>query len=525
VSPPAAGRVPPADPSPGTAPPPRAAPPPLLALRGIGKRYGTTIANAGIDLEVAEGEIHAVLGENGAGKSTLMRIVYGVTQPDAGHVEWRGTPTVIDGPALARRLGIGMVFQHLALFETLTVAENIALEIEERTPAAVLAQRIVEVSARFGPPIDPRRLPHSMSMGERQRAALVRCLLQRPKLLILDEPTSILTPEAIESLFATLRGLAREGLGILFISHKLDEVRALCDTATVLRHGRVTARVVPKKESSASLARLMLGHDLGSYPLEPRTPGSPALELVDLDCPGDEPFGVSLRALRLSVRAGEIVGIAGISGNGQRELERAISGELRSPPGALRVAGEDAGALGPAARRRLGLRVVPEERLGRGTVPAMSLAENCILTGAPFGLVRRGLLRRGAARACARAIIERFAVRCVGELAPAQSLSGGNLQKFVVGREISFGPRALLLAQPTAGVDVGAAEQIHQALYALRAAGAAVLVISEDLDELRAICDRLAVLAGGRLSATVPTSEIDTATLGRWMSGEFDAGV
>ena len=497
---------------------------PLLALRAVGKRYGTTIANAGVDLEIAEGEIHAVLGENGAGKSTLMNIVYGVTQPDEGYVEWRGTRTAVVSPAHARRLGIGMVFQNCALFETLTVAENIALELDERPRSALLTQRIAEMSERFGPPLDPARLIHAMSMGERQRVALVRCLLQRPKLLILDEPTSILTPQAIDNLFAALRGLARAGLSILFISHKLDEVRALCDTATVLRQGRVIARVLPREESNSSLAKLMFGHDPQSGQLDARTPGAAELELVQLEAESDEPFGVSLRAINLTVRSGEVVGIAGVSGNGQRELQRAISGELRGTPGAVRVAGAEVGDLGPAARRRLGLRFVPEERLGRASVPEMSLADNCLLTGAQSGLVRRGMLRRRAARACARAIIERFSVKCEGESAPAQSLSGGNLQKFIVGREIQFAPRVLVLGQPTAGVDVGATQCVHQALLELRAAGRAVLVISEDLDELRRICDRLAVLARGRLSATVPTSQIDTAALGRWMSGDFDAG-
>jgi ABC-type uncharacterized transport system ATPase subunit len=498
--------------------------PPRLALHGISKRYANVLANDRIDLQVLGGEIHAILGENGAGKSTLMKVVYGVTQPDAGSIEWEGRAVAIRSPAQARRLGIGMVFQHFSIFETLTVAENIALALDERLPAAALAARIDAVSQRYGLPIDPQRLTHGMSVGERQRVEIVRCLLQSPRLLIMDEPTSVLTPQAVRALFDTLRRLAGEGVSVLYISHKLDEIRELCDVATVLRNGRVTGSAIPREQTNMSLARMMVGGELKECKLEPRAAGSTQLELTELSLGTHDPFGTPLRQVNLRVRSGEIVGIAGVSGNGQNELTAAISGErLGARRGAIRLCGQDAAQLNPVQRRRLGLRFVPEERLGRGAVPGMTLAENCVLTGASAGLVRHGMVRARAARAFARETIEQFAVKCDSELARADSLSGGNLQKFIVGREIRLLPTVMLVAQPTWGVDVGASMLIRQALIDLRNAGAAVLVISEELDELFAICDRLAVLARGRLSETLPTAELAAETIGVWMTGEFKA--
>jgi general nucleoside transport system ATP-binding protein len=493
---------------------------PRLALRGITKRYATLAANDHIDLTVRAGEIHAVIGENGAGKSTLMKIIYGVTHPDAGSIEWEGQPITIATPADARRLGIGMVFQHFALFETLTVAENIALALDEKSKPDALAPRIREVSERYGLPVDPNHLTHSMSVGERQRVEIVRCLLQSPRLLIMDEPTSVLTPQAVQKLFITLRRLAAEGVSILYISHKLEEIRALCDTATVLRAGKVTGTVRPREETNDSLARLMVGGDLVECRLEPRMPGETRLELADFSMKPWDPFGTELKGLNLSVRSGEIVGIAGVSGNGQKELLGALSGEIRSPHrGAIRFAGKDVTGLNPAERRSLGLTFVPEERLGRGAVPAMTLAQNALLTGAQLGMVRSGFLQDSAARAFARQIIEQFKVKCGSELSVAESLSGGNLQKFIVGRETRLAPKLMIVAQPTWGVDVGAAQLIHQALIDLRDAGVAVLIVSEELEELFEICDRIAVLTQGRLSTAAPASELTFESVGVLMSG------
>jgi simple sugar transport system ATP-binding protein len=491
-----------------------------LRLRGITKRYPTVLANDGIDLEVRIGEIHAVMGENGAGKSTLMKIIYGVTRPDAGSIEWEGRPTVIDNPAAARRLGIGMVFQHFALFETLSVAENIALALDQRQAPAALAPRIRAVAQRYGLPVDPDRLVHSMSVGERQRVEIVRCLLQSPKLLIMDEPTSVLTPQAVQQLFATLRRLAAEGMSILYISHKLEEIRTLCDRATVLRGGKVSGTARPREESNASLARLMVGGDLHEPPLTAHEAGEICLELRDYSLPSRDPFGTALHGIDLAVRAGEILGIAGVSGNGQKELLAALSGETRGVHGgAISLCGARVDEWDAAARRAFGLGFVPEERLGRGAVPAMSLAENALLTGSRAGMVRHGLIQRRVARDFAQATIVDFKVKCSGESSPAERLSGGNLQKFIVGREIRLAPRVMLAAQPTWGVDVGAALLIHQALIGLRNAGTAVLVISEELEELFTLCDRIAVLCAGRLSPAQPRAGLTIEAVGLLMAG------
>ena len=493
---------------------------PRLILRGISKRYPLVLANDRVDLCVRVGEIHALMGENGAGKSTLMKIVYGVTRPDAGSIEWEGREVRIHSPAEARRLGIGMVFQHFALFETLTVAENIALALGERTAPAVLAPRIRAVAERYGLPVDPQRRVHSMSVGERQRVEIVRCLLQDPKLLIMDEPTSVLTPQAVKQLFTTLRRLAEEGMSILYISHKLEEIRTLCDSATVLRAGRVSGTARPRDETNASLARLMVGSDLEESPLTAREPGEVRLALERYSMAAREPFGTALADVDLTVRAGEIVGIAGVSGNGQKELLAALSGETRGAhAGSIMLCGQRVDELDAAQRRALGLSFVPEERMGRGAVPAMSLAENVLLTGARAGMVRFGIVRRTAARLFARATIAAFQVKCSSELAAAERLSGGNLQKFIVGREIRLGPKVMMAAQPTWGVDVGAAQLIHRALLGLRDAGSAVLVISEELDELFGLCDRIAVMSAGRLSAAQPRSQLTVETVGLLMAG------
>ena len=492
---------------------------PRLALRGITKRYPGVLANDRVDLDVLPGEIHAVLGENGAGKSTLMKVIYGIVKPDAGTIRWEGEAVAIGNPARARKLGIGMVFQHFSLFETLTVADNIALALEP-AECADLPARVREVSGRYGLALDPDRHVHTMSVGERQRVEIVRCLLQNPRLLIMDEPTSVLTPQAVQRLFETLRTLAGEGCSILYISHKLDEIRELCDRATVLRAGRVTGQCDPRKESTASLARMMIGGDLPQPVHREARAGAQALAVDALDVRADDPFGTTLRAISLDVRAGEIVGVAGVSGNGQKELLAALSGERTlARAEAVRLCGTPAGKLDPAERRALGLAFIPEERLGRGAVPEMSLADNALLTARGRGLVAHGFIRSDAVRTYATETIAQFAVKASGPDAAARSLSGGNLQKYIVGREIRQQPKVLIAAQPTWGVDVGASAQIRQALIDLRDAGVAVLVISEELDELIEICDRLAVIAQGRLSPAKPVRETSAEEIGLLMSG------
>jgi simple sugar transport system ATP-binding protein len=500
---------------------------PRIALRGITKAYPGILANDAIDLAVHPGEIHAVLGENGAGKSTLMKIIYGLVQPDAGAIHWNGQPARIHSPAVARRMGIGMVFQHFALFESLTVAENIALALPDAPRPAQLAARIRTVAERYGLPLEPERPVHELSVGERQRVEIIRCLLQEPSLLILDEPTAVLAPQAIERLFVTLRQLAADGVSLLYISHKLEEIRSLCDKATVLRGGRVTGTCIPARESADSLARLMIGSELPACRLLPSpVQRAPRLVLAGLNQPADGPFGTALRDLHLTVHSGEIVGIAGASGNGQRELLAALSGETPAPHAAMvRLLGDPVGRLDPAARRARGLAFVPEDRLGRGAVPALSLADNTLLTAAGRGLVHRGLVRRGQVLRYTHEVIEHFRVKCHGAGAAARSLSGGNLQKFIVGREIAQDPQVMIVAQPTWGVDIGAAALVRERLIELRNRGVALLVISEDLDELFAISDRIVVIAGGRLSPARAATTTDAAEIGRWMGGCFDEPV
>jgi simple sugar transport system ATP-binding protein len=385
---------------------------------------------------------------------------------------------------------------------------------------AALSVRIREVSRHYGLPIEPDRLTHSMSVGERQRVEIVRCLLQSPRLLIMDEPTSVLTPQAVTRLFETLRRLAAEGVSILYVSHKLDEIRALCDTATVLRGGRLAGTASPRNETNRSLARMMVGSDLAECRLQPREPGEVGLELRGFSRRTREPFGTDLKNLSLEVRAGEIVGIAGVSGNGQKELLASLSGEAPGcDAGALLIQAQHAEGLGATERRELGLTFVPEERLGRGAVPALSLADNALLTGARNGMVSHGFIRRSVAQSFARAVIETFKVNCGSELSIASSLSGGNLQKFIVGREVRLAPRVMVVAQPTWGVDVGAAQLIHQALIDLRDSGVAVLVISEELEELFTLCDRIAVLSEGTLSVASPTGALTVDAVGVLMAG------
>jgi simple sugar transport system ATP-binding protein len=497
-------------------------PPARLHLQGITKRYPSVVANDGIALEVLPGQTHAVLGENGAGKSTLMKIIYGSVKPDAGQVLWNGQPVHVRNPQEARALGISMVFQHFSLFDTLTVAENVWLGLSKSLPLAEVARRIEAKGAEYGLPIDPSRPVHTLSVGEMQRVEIIRALLTDPQLLILDEPTSVLTPQAVEKLFVVLRKLASEGCSILYISHKLHEIRALCDACTVLRAGKVTGACDPRGESNASLSRMMIGAEPPELEHHDRQPGGVVLQVQDLSLERDSPFGVDLDGISFEVRAGEVVGIAGVSGNGQRELMYALSGEdTRAAPAAVRVAGQPAGRLGPARRRALGLHFVPEERLGRGAVPSLGLAHNLMLTRTD-AVGRGGWIDVKALQAQAADIIRRFNVKAGGPGAAARSLSGGNLQKFIVGREIDARPKLLVVSQPTWGVDVGAAAQIRGEILQLRDAGCAVLVVSEELEELFEVSDRLHVIAKGRLSPSLPRRQATVAKIGEWMSGLWE---
>ena len=498
----------------------------LLEAIDIVKRYGEFTANDRITVRLRPGQIHALLGENGAGKSTLVKIMYGALQPTAGGLRWRGHPVAIAHPAAARRLGIAMVFQHFSLFEALTVVENIALALRGAFDPAALGERVTRVSRAYGLPLEPSALVADLSVGERQRIEIVRCLLQEPQLLIMDEPTSVLTPQEADDLFVTLRRLAHDGCAILYISHRLEEVQRLCHDATILRHGKVVAEVDPRAETAASLARLMVGADVHTVSAEGQAgDGAPQLTVSGLSLPAAGPFGVALRNVSLQVRAGEVVAIAGVAGNGQSELFEALSGERPAPaPDAVKIAGQPCGTRNVTARRRLGAAFVPEERLGHSAVPGFVLADNVLLThhASDRAMVRAGFIDRARTRTVAARVTERFDVRISQQNPPAGSLSGGNLQKFVVGRELDREPQVLVINQPTWGVDAGAAALIRQALADLARAGAAVLVISQDLDEIFEIADRIAVISRGELSSTFGAGEIDRERVGLLMAGAHE---
>jgi len=499
--------------------------PPLLALQGITKQFPGCLANDQVDLTVGQNEIHALLGENGAGKSTLVKIIYGVMKPDAGSITWLGKPTRIGSPAQARSLGIGMVFQHFSLFEALTVSENIALGLNNPADRVGLHDRIVEISTRYGLPLDPARAVHDLSVGERQRIEIVRCLLQNPKLLIMDEPTSVLTPQEVAKLFATLRRLAAEGCSILYISHKLEEIRALCERATIMRLGKVVAHCRPAEKTARELAELMISAKLKqqNFAHKTATHGAPRLVLDRLTIRSNQQFGTDLKDISFSVAAGEILGLAGIAGNGQSELMDALSGEI--PAGApknILLDGVPIGHDGPAKRRKRGCGFLPEERNGHGAVGPMTLSENGFLSAyVRAALHRLGLINRKRSRDFAAGVIKRFDVRTTGPQAEARSLSGGNLQKFLVGREVVQQPGILVISQPTWGVDAGAAAAIYEALVALAQAGTAIVLISQDLDEILLLCDRSAVIAAGQVSEPIPVKQATIEQIGLLMGGSF----
>jgi simple sugar transport system ATP-binding protein len=491
-----------------------------LRIQGVTKAYPGVVANSDVSFAIGQGEIHALLGENGAGKSTLVKMIYGLVKPDSGHMTLRGAAYAPAEPRVARAAGVGMVFQHFSLFEALTVAENVALGMENPPPMKTLAGRIKAVSAEYGLPLDPGRMVGDLSAGERQRVEIIRCLLQDPKLLIMDEPTSVLTPQEVDILFRTLRQLASEGTAILYISHKLEEIRSLCDAATILRRGRVVATCTPRDRSAREMAELMVGATLTPPARAGGAKGAVALQVADLSVASPIPFGMSLKSVSFSVARGEVLGIAGVAGNGQDELLLALSGELRTARDAVRIDGAGVGDTGPNARRALGLVSAPEERLGHAAAPDMSLVENALLSGAlRQGLVRRGFIDWPATETFAAGIVRDFDVRTPGTHVAARALSGGNLQKFVVGRELSQTPGVIVINQPTWGVDAAAAAAIRQAILDRAAGGAAVVVISQDLDELLEIADSFAALNEGRLTTPRPVAGLTVDQIGLMMGG------
>lgn len=493
---------------------------PLLHLSGLTKAYLGVIANDNVGFEIQPGEVHALLGENGAGKSTLVKMIYGLVRPDSGEMRLHGNPFAPTEPREARASGVAMVFQHFSLFEALTVAENISLGMENPPENTALSAQISEVSANYGLTLDPDRRIGDLSAGERQRVEIVRCLLQNPKLLIMDEPTSVLTPQEVDILFQTLRKLRDEGTSILYISHKLEEIRTICDNATILRLGKVVGTCVPSEETPKTMAEMMVGTELKAPSKRPYTPGPSLLDVNDMWLQSADPFGTSLRDISFSLHAGEVLGIAGVAGNGQDELLLALSGEESVTANAIKLKGDNIGTVGPNQRREMGLLAAPEERLGHAAAPDMSLTENALLTGfTRQRLTNKGFVKWQATRNFARAIIKKFDVRTPGTENAAKSLSGGNLQKFVIGREIMQRPDVLVVNQPTWGVDASAAAFIREALLELAEQGTGVIVISQDLDELMEISGTFAVLSEGRLSRVRSAAGVTIEEIGLLMGG------
>lgn len=499
----------------------------LLEVRGLTKVFGELRANDGIDLEIKSNEIHALLGENGAGKSTLVKMLFGSLEPTSGQIFWKDKPVRITSPGQARALGIGMVFQHFSLFEALTVAENIALSMDQDVSIEGIAEQAAVLSREYGLPLDPHAHVADLSVGERQRIEIVRTLLQNPELIILDEPTSVLTPQEADRLFETLAKIRAEGRSVLYISHRLEEVQRICDRATVLRHGKLTGACDPRLETPASLATMMVGSEVKSVSNAGGTITDEILiETRNLSAPARTPFAVSLKEVNLKVRRGEIIGIAGVAGNGQSELFDVLSGEETVPdPDDVRICGTGVGRMGISARRLLGAGFVPEERHGHAAVSDMTLPQNMVLarhhsdadvflTGGPLKIIRYDAVKKASER-----IVREMDVRMSGEDPVASSLSGGNLQKFIVGRELDRQPSVLIVNQPTWGVDAGAASRIRQALIDLAESGSAVVVISQDLDEIFEVASSIAVLNEGALSEAEPASMMTLERIGLLMGG------
>jgi len=495
-----------------------------VEMRGIVKRFPGVLANDRVDFDVRAGEIHALLGENGAGKTTLMNILYGLYRPEQGQIFLNGQATAIHSPADAIRLGIGMIHQHFMLVPTLSVAENIALGLPSSRgfllDLDVVTERIRELSSKYGLQVDPTAMVWQLAVGEQQRVEILKALYRGADLLILDEPTAVLTPQEVEELIATLRRMAQEGHALIFISHKLHEVLSISDRVTVLRDGRVVKTLPTSEATREELARLMVGREvLLRVERQPIQLGPVRLSLEDLWAEGDR--GVpALRGVSLSVRAGEILGIAGVSGNGQRELAEVIAG-LRVPTrGRVRIDGVDTSGWPPDRLLKHGLAYIPEERMRDGVIRDFSVEENLILKNHTDRPYASGIFMNfGKIAEYADNLIENFDIRTPSRDTPLKTLSGGNIQKMVLARELSREPRVLVAAQPTRGVDISATEYIHQRLVAQRTKGTATLLISEDLDEILNLSDRIAVMYEGQVVGIVDQHEATVERLGLMMAG------
>ena len=498
----------------------------LLEMRAIVKRFPNgVVANHHVDFSVRQGEIHALVGENGAGKSTLMRILYGLEQPTGGSIRLDGRQVTIPNTQVAIALGIGMVHQNFMLVPSFTVAANVVLGNEPRrgrlldSKAAIATTRRLAVEA--GLAVEPEAPVEATPVGMRQRVEILKALYRGADLLILDEPTAVLTPQEADDLFAALRRLVTQGKTVIFITHKLAEVKALADRVTVMQRGRVTGCMESTAVSEADIARLMVGREvLRRTPRPPTARGPCVVELRNLGYVA-ETGQPRLRNIDLDLYAGEILGIAGVEGNGQSELAEVISGLRPATTGEIRVNGIPVTQADARALRRAGVAHIPEDRLANGIAPHLSIAENLVADRydrSPF--VRRGVLAPGAIHRQAEQLMAAFDIRGAGPATPMQALSGGNMQKVIVAREVSASPVLLIAAQPTRGVDIGATEFVHGQLLALRGQGCAVLLISADLEELLTLSDRIAVMRGGRIVASLDNSPaLDQQALGMYMLG------
>jgi general nucleoside transport system ATP-binding protein len=496
----------------------------MLELRNITKRFGTVLANDRVNIAVRSGSIHAIVGENGAGKSTAMRIAYGFYRADDGDVLVDGTPQKINTPHDAIALGIGMVHQHFMLVDTMTVAENIVLGVEPGTAMALdlrgAEKRIRGLSEEFRLAIDPGATIDQLSVGQQQRVELLKALFRQARILILDEPTAVLTPQEVDELFHILRRMREQGRTIVIITHKLEEVMSISDEVTVMRDGRVVGQRETSSTGAAELARLMVGREV--LLRVAKKPAKPKGEIL-----GVQRLSVKARLheISLSVCAGEIVGIAGVEGNGQTELIEALAGlvERDRLSGRVEFEGKDISTLSARDRKELGIAHVPEDRHRRGLLLDASLAENSILGVhyRPPAVARRGgiLLDDSGIRARAQQVIRDFDVRPANAGLPARALSGGNQQKLIIGREFELPPKLLLVSQPTRGVDIGAIEFIHRKLVELRDAGCAVLLVSAELEEVTALADRLMVIYEGRIVGEVDPAKATREEIGLMMTG------
>ena len=498
-----------------------------LELRGITKRFGLLAANDGISLSVAPGQVHALLGENGAGKTTLMNVLYGLTQPDEGEILIDGKPAKFGSPRDAIAAGIGMVHQHFMLVPVFTVAENVTLGIEEAGRAGLLDRRkarrdVADLSHRYGLDVNPDAIVEELPVGIQQRVEIVKALVRQAKVLILDEPTAVLTPAETEELFRIIRQLQVGGTSVIFISHKLKEVQAIADTITVLRRGQVVGQATPPVTED-ELAALMVGRDVQlRVSKDPATPGEVVLDIANLAV-ADDAGGLPVNGLSFQVRAGEILGVAGVQGNGQTELCEALMGLRPVAGGAISVEGRDLTHASPRARLQAGIAYVPEDRKEDGLVGPFSVAENLILDMYHQAPYSSGInLNLASIRANATARIEEFDIRTGSGATPAGTLSGGNQQKVILAREVGREHKVLIASQPTRGLDVGSIEFVHRRIIEQRDHGVAVVIVSSELDEIYALADRIAVMYEGKITG-FRAPDVPAAELGRLMAGGADS--